>query len=236
MKKKIEILRQDAPDTVPYLITVYYETDDENATVATALWQQELWETEKGLPFRDRPIRWECSCLQKKCGACAMRINGYPRLACDTKLSECKGETIRLEPLKKFPVICDLVVDRSIMMENLKALSVWLNTEAKHKERGNDTVYEGSRCLQCGCCLEVCPNFLTGGSFAGMAAMVPFSRIIAQIPSEQKKEIAKNYRRGVYEGCGKSLACRNVCPAGIDIEHLMAGSNAAAVWKRWFRR
>ena len=236
MRKKLEIMRQEGPDTASYVQTVIYETDDDHATVATALREQENWRMEDGTPYRERPVRWECSCLQKKCGACAMRINGLPRLACDTKLAECKGDTVKLEPLKKFPVICDLITDRSVLMENLKALSVWLNDTAEHKESGNDLAYEGSRCLQCGCCLEVCPNFLAGGPFAGMAVMVPFTRIIAQIPEAQKKEIAKNYQDGVYNGCGKSLACHTVCPAGIDIEKLMVNSNSAAVWKRWLKK
>ena len=63
-----------------------------------------------GIPVGE--IAWECSCLQKKCGACAMRINGVPRLACDTKIGDLKSKTVTLEPLKKFPVVRDLIVDR----------------------------------------------------------------------------------------------------------------------------
>ena len=66
-----------------------------------------------------------------------------------------------------------------------------------------------------------------------MAAMAPLSRLIARLPEEQRKQTARNYKKGVYSGCGKSLACRDVCPAEIKIDELLVKSNAAAVWNRW---
>ena len=95
--------------------------------------------------------------------------------------------------------------------------------------------YEASRCLQCGCCLEVCPNFDPEGTFFGMAAAVPVTRLLAELPASQREELSRLYREHVFEGCGKSLACRNVCPAGIDIDRMLVNSNAAAVWKRFLK-
>ena len=65
-------------------------------------------------------IRWECSCMQSVCGGCAIVINGTPRLACAAYADEIKGNELVLEPLSKFPVIADLMVDRSIIYENLQ--------------------------------------------------------------------------------------------------------------------
>ena len=76
------------------------------------------------------PISWECSCMVRKCGACAMLINERPRLACSTFLHMLKGSTIILEPLSKFPLVRDLIVDRSNLFENLKKLNLWLESEA----------------------------------------------------------------------------------------------------------
>ena len=42
----------------------------------------------------------------------------------------------------------------------------------------------------------------------------------------------QQYRASYYEGCGKSLACQDICPAGIPVEELLVRSNAAAIWKR----
>lgn len=227
MKYKITVQRQKSSDSPPYYEQLEFKTEYENETVATML--------EKLNSGREDEIKWDCNCLQKKCGACAMVINGKPRLACDTKLNMFKDKRITLEPLKKFPTVCDLVVDRSAMMENLKTLSVWLEDNAEHSERRADIAYEASRCLQCGCCLDVCPNFMIDGKFFSAAAVVPISRIIAELAGKKKYEILSNYRTKLYNGCGKSLSCMNVCPVGLDVQRLLVNSNAAAIWKRFIK-
>ena len=118
------------------------------------------------------------------------------------------------------------------MRDNLTNMKIWFNSQTKADETVSDIMYESSRCLQCGCCLEVCPNFYVGSEFTGMAAAVPTARIISAVPEEQKKEIRTEYKKHIYNGCGKSLACRDVCPAGIDIDKLLVRSNAAAIWGR----
>lgn len=229
---RIDIVRRASGAEKPYVQSFLYEPEDGAETVATALTR-----LNERPDLRDingeaaSPIRWECSCLQKKCGACAMVINGRPGLACDARLSAYK-KSIRLEPLKKFPVIADLIVDRGVMYENLKAMRLWFGEEAAMDENAAEVGYEASRCLQCGCCLEVCPNFCPDGAFAGMAAAVPATRVLAELPAAQRAELGELYRERVYEGCGKSLACRNICPAEIDIERMLVNSSAAAVWER----
>ncbi len=234
MKIKLDILRLENSESEPYRQCVVFETDDENATVATALTEinnKGNYKDENGKTVA--PIHWECSCLQKKCGACAMVINNKPQLACNArlKLYEKKG-IVTVEPLKKFPVIADLAADRSIIFENLKTMKIWLESQTKVDECVSESVYDASRCLQCGCCLEVCPNFYVGSDFFGMSGTVSASKIISSAGGEQKKEIAAAYKKHSYNGCGKSLACRDVCPAGIDVERLLVNSNAAAVWGR----
>lgn len=235
MKVILEIARRRAGESQSLIQRFAYETDDTTKSVATALIaineRSPLTDID-GIPAV--PIRWECNCLQRKCGACAMIINGRPRLACDARLSELK-ESIRLEPLKKFPVVEDLVVDRRIMYDNLSALKIWLETTDIHND-GGEISYEASRCLQCGCCLEVCPNFAAGGSFVGMAGAVPMTRLLAQLPKTRRKEWARLYRERIFEGCGKSLACQSVCPAGIEADKLLVNSNAMAVWKQLLKR
>ena len=162
-----------------------------------------------------------------------MVIDGVPRLACDVRLAQLRREVVRVDPLRKFPLVADLMVDRSAVFARLNELQTWLDEQVELPQRRSEVAYEGSRCLQCGCCLEVCPNFAVEGGFGGMAAMVPLSRLLAEATPADRKRLARAYRAGVYGGCGTSLACRNICPAGIDISGLMARSNAAAVWRRW---
>jgi succinate dehydrogenase / fumarate reductase iron-sulfur subunit len=85
----------------------------------------------------------------------------------------------------------------------------------------------------CGCCLEVCPEFNSDHIFAGAVGSVNAYRILSQEQdSEHKNSLAEKYKKIFYEGCGKSLSCQNICPAGIEVDELTARSNAIAVWKR----
>ena len=211
MKKILRIKRQKGRGAEPYWQEFEYESDDESVSVATAL--------------MSLPVRWEHSCLQKRCGACAMVIDGRPSLACDRRLFELSSELVVIEPLRKFPVIEDLLVDRQSIMDTLKKRSVWLTDDSDL--RSEDTVFEAAGCLNCGLCLEVCPNFNIEGSFGGMSLMSSMVRLMAEAKDEQIKALKKDYEKGVYAGCGKSLACRDICPAGLDMEKLLIKGNFA---------
>ena len=227
MEVTFDILRRRSAAEKPFIQTVTID-GGRCATVAEAL---DLINAEE---LADDPIQWERSCKQKKCGACAMLINGRPRLACDTKLSEFRKRRIELAPLKKFPVVRDLIVDRKVIFDDLQKLGAWLDENAEADISGIS--YEASRCLQCGCCLEVCPNFYPAGNFYGASVLSVSSRLAAETPAEYSKRIYGAYNEHFYRGCGKSLSCKDICPAGIDTERLMVNSNAAAVWKRGKRK
>ena len=234
MKITVRIKRQNSFEAEAFYQTILCDCDA-GTNIATLLREinaEEILDID-GIPVGE--IAWECSCLQKKCGACAMRINGVPRLACDTKIGDLKSKTVTLEPLKKFPVVRDLIVDRSVLRENLIALHNWLESEATKSRKTVDLAYDASRCIQCGCCLEVCPNFTAGESFFGAAAFVPASRILSQLPNGKKNDLVQEYGKHIYNGCGKSLSCHDICPVGIDVEHKLSNSNAVAVWKRFLR-
>lgn len=229
----ISVLRKERGAKETYRESFLFESETDHDTVASALRAlnaREPLTNAIGAPVRR--IEWECSCLQKRCGACAMLINGRPRLACDAKLSEFPDKTVRLEPLKKFPTVSDLTVDRSILFENLKTLRLWLRTDSELTDRDRELAYASSECIQCGCCLEICPNFYPGGRFFGMSTVPITTRLLAETPVQDAKEIAQLYAKHTFEGCGKSLACKNVCPRKIDTEHLMVNANAFALWKR----
>ena len=67
---------------------------------------------------------WECNCLEEQCGACTMVINGVTRQACSTLVDRLPEGVITLEPLSKFQVVRDLIVDRKQILENLKRVKV----------------------------------------------------------------------------------------------------------------
>ena len=237
MEVVIEIRRQEDAESSPYFQSIRLTLEKENLTVASL-----LREINADSDIRDIEgkkvsyIGWECSCLQKKCGACAMLVNGKPKLACDTFLRdyERKGR-LTLAPLSKFPVIKDLIVDRGILYNNLKDIKNYLEEEAGLTDKNTDTAYEASRCLMCGCCLEVCPNFYVGGNFYGAASFVPAARLLTALGKGGAEELKREYKEHIYKGCGKSLACKDICPAGIDMDKLLSKSNAVAVWKNLFK-
>jgi succinate dehydrogenase / fumarate reductase iron-sulfur subunit len=228
MRYILQIKRQKEPNSDSYWQTIEYNCEDgENETIATVL--RAIENGKLGI----EPISWECSCLQKKCGACAMIIDGKPRLACDFFLKNHKGKNpIIIEPLRKFPVVRDLIVDRSVMRDNLKKLNAWMEKEAAVQgEKKNELMYDASRCLQCGCCLEVCPNYCSGDEFYGAAGAVPMARIMNG-NHKNDADIKKNYNEHIYKGCGKSLACLDICPAKIKTDRMLSSSNALAFWKK----
>lgn len=65
------------------------------------------------------------NCLEEVCGACSMVINGKPRQSC-TALIDQLEQPIRLKPMKTFPVVRDLQVDRSRMFNALKRVKAWI--------------------------------------------------------------------------------------------------------------
>jgi succinate dehydrogenase / fumarate reductase iron-sulfur subunit len=234
MKYILQIKRQKDGQTEGYWQTIEYACENaEKETVATVLRAVDNGRVDRDIAGNVmEPIGWECSCLQKKCGSCAMIIDGKPGLACDFFLDKHTGNLpIMVEPLKKFPVVRDLIVDRSVMRENLKKLQVWMTADAiVPDEKHREIMYDASRCLQCGCCLEVCPNFCSGESFFGAAGALPISRILNATEKNSRTNIKKNYKEHIYKGCGKALSCQNVCPAKIKMDRTLSSINAFTNW------
>lgn len=227
MKTIIKILRYDKPEKRRYWQSFSYEAA-EGESVASAL---------RGLSRREgltdiqgnaaKHIKWECGCLQKKCGACAMLINGYPALACDTELAGGRS-TVELAPLSKFPVVEDLVVDRGVIFENLKKMQIWFDEKADILSQDTERAFDASSCLKCGCCLELCMSFRPDEAFMGNLAMLAMARLVAQLPESQKKRTLGAYKKHVYDGCDRYNACHQICPAGIDTAGLMSHCDALA--------
>jgi succinate dehydrogenase / fumarate reductase iron-sulfur subunit len=79
------------------------------------------------------PVVWEQACLEEVCGSCSMLINGVPRQSCTAMiqpiLEESGTDVIHLAPFDCYPLVRDLVVDRSRIFEDLKRIQAW--SEAK---------------------------------------------------------------------------------------------------------
>ncbi len=116
------------------------------------------------------PVAWDCNCLEEVCGACTMVINGRVRQSCsalvDRLLEESEGEIV-LEPMSKFPVVRDLVVDRSRMFRALEEVQAWTPVDdyydrgagPSESQESQENRYPLSECMTCGCCVEACPQY-----------------------------------------------------------------------------
>lgn len=222
MMIEISVKRQKSQTEKPYIEKYTYEGNG-NLTVAD-------WLTEVNMKgaSKDR-IAWECGCLEEKCGACAMLINGYPSLACSVFIKDAgKKGRIFLEPFSKFPLVKDLIVDRTSMFNALKAMKVWIeekNTVSK-KQQDMELSYKAGQCLQCGCCLEVCPNFLSKDRFAGASVLgAAYKSIEQNTEGEHKDKMIKEYKDKFFSYCGQSLSCQSVCPKKLPIDELQVRIN-----------
>lgn len=175
------------------------------------------------------PVAWEASCLEEVCGACTMVINGRVRQACSAMIDTISpnGEPITLEPMTKFPLVRDLVVDRSRMFEDLKKVKAWIFLDGSHElgpgprqsQENQEEAYPLSRCMTCGCCLEACPQVNDSSNFIGPAAINQV-RLFNLHPSGKLQASARLEslmgEDGVA-GCGKSQNCVKVCPKEIPL-------------------
>ena len=153
-----------------------------------------------------------------------MVINNVPRLACDTFVKDLKGDTITIEPLRKFPVISDLVVDRGIIQENLKKINAFIGEYHGVEEKDHDLEYQIGRCLKCGLCLEACPNYVKGENFFG-PLFANDSYFVASRSKDCGDQIRRDYNEHFAKGCSKSLACEKVCPMNIPTLASMSKMN-----------
>lgn len=165
----VRVLRQDAPGEPSYWErhTVGRENDMNVISVLQRIAAQAR--TSDGNPVA--PVAWDCNCLEEVCGACTMLVNGRVRQACtalvDRLLEEQPGE-IELRPMTKFPVVRDLVVDRSRLFRSLQKVKAWIPVDGYHdmgpgprqSPEEQQRAYPLSQCMSCGCCLEACPQYL----------------------------------------------------------------------------
>jgi succinate dehydrogenase / fumarate reductase iron-sulfur subunit len=217
-KLRLRIKRQDGEGQ-----TSYYEEFEipyrEKMNVISA-----LMEVRKNPVRTDgktvQPPAWEAACLEEVCGSCTMRVNGMVRQSC-TALIEQIGHLVEdtyhvtLEPMSKFPVTRDLIVDRGEMFDNLKKVKAWVPIDGSYDlgpaEPQDDHVrqlrYSLSRCMSCGCCVEACPQVSEKTSFVGPAAL-------GFLTSEE----------GI-SGCGNAQNCVKVCPKGVPLTRAIAQLN-----------
>lgn len=167
-KINVRVLRQSGPGTPPYWERhqVEYEPDMNVISVLQKIAAQATTIDGKKVA----PVAWDCGCLEEVCGSCTMVINGRVRQSCSAlvdRLLEDNPEEIQLQPMTKFPVVRDLMVDRSRLFHSLKRVQGWVPVDSyfdmgagpRIPREDQEQNYPLSQCMSCGCCLEACPQF-----------------------------------------------------------------------------
>jgi succinate dehydrogenase / fumarate reductase, iron-sulfur subunit len=222
---QFHIRRQDNPYSPPYWqqFEIPYRKGHNVVSALMVIRENPLTRDGK----RVDPVAWEFNCMEEVCGACSMVINGRPRQACSTLVDNLE-QPIRLQPLSKFPVIRDLMVDRSRMFNDLKKVRAWIEIDgAWDTHQGAPRIspeawkdnYLYSRCMSCGCCMEACPQYDQSLDFVGPASLSAVRLMNAHPTGKYHKQerLHAIMAQGGLSDCGNAQNCVQVCPKEIPL-------------------
>ncbi|MGH9509923.1 MAG: succinate dehydrogenase/fumarate reductase iron-sulfur subunit [Terriglobales bacterium] len=175
----------------------------------------------------DGTLSYRWSCRMGICGSCGMMVNGEPKLTCATFLSHYeKNKVVRVEPLRFFPVIRDLVTDVADFVSKLSRAKPWLiRKQEKPLAEGEylqtpeqlDTYKQFSMCINCMLCYAACPVVGLDAHFIGPAALALAQRYNKdsrdQGSQERLEELSDH--EGIW-GCTFVGECTRACPKHVD--------------------
>ncbi len=185
----------------------------------------------------EMPVCFDHDCREGICGACGLYINGRPHgpddaiTTCQLHMRKFKdGDTIVIEPwrAKPFPIIKDLVVDRSAFDKIIEAGGyVSVNTGGVPDanaipvpKKNSEIAMDAASCIGCGACVAACKNasaMLFVSAKISQFAMLPQGRVEAK--ERVKKMVAKMDELG-FGNCTNTGACEAECPKEISLSHI----------------
>lgn len=182
---------------------------------------------------QDPSLQFDFACRSAICGSCGMLVNGRPALGCRTLTSDLP-ETIRLYPLPVFKLIGDLSVDTGTWFRQMaERTEAWMHEQrpfdpnAPEKRMSDElaqAIYEGDRCIECGCCVAACGKANIDADFLAAAGLNRIARFMLD-PRDQRSEaewfeLVSN-DEGVF-GCIGLMACEDVCPKKLPLLEVYA--------------
>lgn len=177
---------------------------------------------------QDGSLTYRWSCRMGICGSCGMMVNGEPKLTCATFLSSYahNGNKIRVEPLRYFPVVRDLVTELSDFLVKLKKVKPWLirkdtvplsQGEFLQTPEQLDYYKQFSMCINCTLCYSACPVVGLDPKFVGPAAIALAQRY--NLDSRDQGAVERiavlAHPEGIW-GCTFVGECTKVCPKHVD--------------------
>lgn len=184
----------------------------------------------------EEPIAFDHDCREGICGMCSLYINGRPHgplqtTTCQLHMRSFKdGETITVEPwrAKPFPVIKDLVVDRT-SFDRIQQAGGYISVNTGGVPDANeipipkkiaDEAFDAATCIGCGACVAACKN---ASAMLFVSAKVSQFALLPQGQVERKTRVEKMVAQMDEEGfgaCTNTKACEAECPKGIKITNI----------------
>ena len=192
----------------------------------------------------DGSLSYRWSCRMGVCGSCGMMVNGEPKLTCATFLSYYLPGPLRVEPLRYFPVVRDLIIEMTDFMVKLKSVKPWIIREDERPLSDGeflqtpeqlDNYKQFSMCINCMLCYAACPVYGLDQHFIGPAAIA-----LAQRYNMDSRDQGANERLDILSqhegiwGCTFVGECTKVCPKNVDPAGAIQQYKLKAT-KEWFK-
>lgn len=232
MKLTLEIWRQKDASSSGKFVSYSLDNVSEHMSFLEMLDVLNEQLIEKG----DDPVAFEHDCREGICGSCGIIINGMAH-GPESKTATCQlhmrhykdGDVIRLEPWrsKGFPVLRDLMVDRSTFDEIIQA-GGFISINAGSAQDANnipipkhdaDRAMDAAECIGCGACVAQCPN---GAAQLFTAAKVSHLGLLPQGQPERYRRVVKmvEVMEKHFGSCTNYRECEAVCPKGVSIDFI----------------
>jgi succinate dehydrogenase / fumarate reductase iron-sulfur subunit len=188
-----------------------------------------LWGLQQIKDYQDPTLKFIAYCQSAICGSCAVCVNGNSVLACQTSLDEMlteyRTDTLRIEPLRNFAVIRDLIVDWAPKVETMKKVAPWLLCPDDHDHsqgfiQTNDDIKkftDATDCILCGICASECERIGAGpvGFYEPFVFTKAFRFAADSRDDNPTAHIGPAVEAGGLWECLQCMRCINSCPKAV---------------------